>query len=163
PGFRCARYPGRGPAFGARCADEECVTEMTVQPTRKTATVGEARPATAAQRSIYFGHSLDERGDLYNTGVYTESRGAVDRARLLEAVTTVVRAAEPLHVNFAVDDDGTLVQVPRDAGAWSPEVLDLRGAADPDAQSLAWMRERMARPLDLGRDELTTFAVHRLA
>src|SRR5699024_4300789 len=76
---------------------------------------------------------------------------------------TVVRAAEPLHVNFAVDDDGTLVQVPRDAGAWSPEVLDLRGAADPDAQSLAWMRERMARPLDLGRDELTTFAVHRLA
>ena len=126
-------------------------------------TVHPAFPVTAAQRSIYLGHQFDPQGILYNTGIHTDSQGAIDIDRLVRTAEAIVRQAEPLHVNFRVDDDGELTQVPRGRAAWRMPVIDFRGEADPDSASRAWMAERMARALDLERDELVTFALHRLA
>ncbi|MFF0817411.1 amino acid adenylation domain-containing protein [Rhodococcus sp. NPDC003318] len=119
-----------------------------------------AFPVTAAQRSIYFGHQLDPVGHLYNTGMYTETVGEVDIDRIVASAKAVLDQAETLHVNFEVDADGALVQIPRADRDWVLPVLDFRGEDDPDAASARWMRETMATPVDLATDLLFTFAVH---
>ncbi|WP_417716588.1 amino acid adenylation domain-containing protein [Rhodococcus gannanensis] len=121
-----------------------------------------AFPVTAAQRSIYFGHQLDPVGHLYNTGMYTETLGDVDFDRVVAACKSVLDQAETLHVNFDVDADGELVQTPRAGRDYEIPVLDFRGEADPEAASLAWMRERMSTRVDLATDLLVEFAVHRV-
>ncbi|MGW0172669.1 amino acid adenylation domain-containing protein [Rhodococcus sp. NPDC003322] len=121
-----------------------------------------AYPVTAAQRSIYFGHQLDSVGHLYNTGMYTETVGEFDLDRVLTSIKGVLDQAETLHVNFDVDPDGALVQIPRADRDWQVEVLDLRAEADPEAASAAWMQSAMATPVDLATDLLFTFAVHLL-
>ncbi|MGW5072877.1 amino acid adenylation domain-containing protein [Rhodococcus sp. NPDC004095] len=121
-----------------------------------------AYPVTAAQRSIYFGHQLDSVGHLYNTGMYTETVGEFDLDRVLTSIKGVLDQAETLHVNFDVDPDGVLVQIPRADRDWQVEVLDLRAEADPEAASAAWMQSAMATPVDLATDLLFTFAVHLL-
>ncbi|MFD4291820.1 amino acid adenylation domain-containing protein [Rhodococcus sp. NPDC058532] len=123
-------------------------------------TVQSAFPVTAAQRSIYFGHQLDPVGHLYNTGIYTETLGDVDIDRVVAACRSVLDQAETLHVNFDVDADGALVQIPRPGRDWDLPVLDFRGEDDPEAASLEWMREAMRTRVDLATDLLFTFAVH---
>ncbi|UYP19938.1 amino acid adenylation domain-containing protein [Rhodococcus sp. Z13] len=119
---------------------------------------------TRAQRTIFFGHQLDVTGHLYNTGMYTESVGDdIDIDRMIEAVRSVLDAAETLHVNFDVDADGNVVQIPRATREWELPVLDFRDEDDPVAASDRWMRETMSEPQDLARDLLFRFAVHRIA
>ncbi|EME20381.1 non-ribosomal peptide synthetase [Rhodococcus triatomae] len=121
-----------------------------------------AFPVTAAQRSIYFGHQLDPVGHLYNTGMYTETLGELDMDRIVSACTSVLDQAETLHVNFDIGADGELVQTLRVDRDHEIPVLDFRGEPDPEAASLAWMRERMSVRVDLASDLLFTFAIHRV-
>ncbi|QOV99885.1 non-ribosomal peptide synthetase [Rhodococcus pyridinivorans] len=121
-------------------------------------------PVTRAQRTIYLGHQLDATGHLYNTGMYTETVGDdIDLDRMIAAVRSVLDAAETLHVNFDVDADGNIVQIPRATREWDLPVVDFRGEDDPAAASDRWMRETMSEPQDLARDLLFRFAIHRLA
>ncbi|MFV9427520.1 amino acid adenylation domain-containing protein [Rhodococcus aetherivorans] len=121
-------------------------------------------PVTRAQRTIYFGHQLDATGHLYNTGMYTETIGDdIDIDRMITAIHSVLDVAETLHVNFHIDADGNVVQVPRATREWDLPVIDFRGEDDPAAASDRWMRETMSEPQDLARDLLFRFAIHRLA
>ncbi len=122
-----------------------------------------AFPVTAAQRSIYFGHQLDPVGHLYNTGMYTETFGEVDVERLASTAKAVLDQAQTLHVNFDIDADGTLVQIPRADRDWTLDIVDFRGTDDPAAASTAWMQAKMREPVDLATDLLFTFTLHRLA
>ncbi|MGC0363537.1 amino acid adenylation domain-containing protein [Rhodococcus sp. 27YEA15] len=120
-------------------------------------------PVTAAQRTIYFGHQLDPTGFLYNTGLYTETVGDVDVTALAAMARAVLDQAETLHVNFGIDDDGELVQLPRGHRDWDLEILDFRDESDPAAASTAWMRATMNEPVDLASDLLFRFAFHRIS
>ncbi|NLG54130.1 MAG: hypothetical protein GX542_00515, partial [Rhodococcus sp.] len=125
--------------------------------------VQSAYPVTAAQKSIYFGHQLDSVGYLYNTGIYSETVGDIDAEALAHAAKVVLDQAQTLHVNFDIDENGVLVQIPREHRDWTLDVIDFRGEADPAAASDAWMHTKMREPVDLANDLLFTFAVHRVA
>lgn len=145
-------------SFSVRCAGRAVAVEVM-----EREQVQSTYPVTAAQRSIYFGHQLDSVGYLYNTGMYSETVGDVDVDRLAQSAKDVLDQAQTLHVNFDIDQAGTLVQIPRPERDWTLEILDFRAEADPAAASGAWMQEQMRRPVNLATDLLFTFSVHRVA
>ncbi|RSS31993.1 condensation domain-containing protein [Streptomyces sp. WAC08241] len=123
------------------------------------------RPTTAAQTGIWVAQQLQPDSPLYNCGGYYEIDGPVDVDALARAVRRGVEETEALRSYFAEDtgqdgsgaDDGepVLRQVVVPAGDDPLDVVDLRGAADPEAEAHRWTAREMARPFDLSRGPLS--------
>ncbi|RVW00669.1 non-ribosomal peptide synthase/polyketide synthase [Rhodococcus xishaensis] len=121
-------------------------------------------PVTAAQSEILVAQQLDPLSTVYNLSLVAEVTGAIDLDGLALAIRRTVADAEALHVRFRVGDDHTLHQVPAPADAWPLDVVDVRGAADPEAAAQAWMDRDMATVVDVtGDDALFAHALFRLA
>ncbi|MFJ8661914.1 amino acid adenylation domain-containing protein [Streptomyces sp. NPDC093795] len=123
------------------------------------------RPTTAAQLGIWVAQQLQPDSPLYNCGGYYEIDGPVDVDVLARAVRQGVEETEALRSYFA-EDTGRDASDTHDGepGLWQMvtsaedrplSVVDLREAADPEAEAHRWTAREMARPFDLSRGPLS--------
>ena len=119
------------------------------------------RPATAAQRSMWFAQRLDPTSPAYSVGEYIEIHGEIDVPRFAHAVRSVVEATETLNTRF-VEIDGN-VWCATEPAQWDLPVLDLAGEPDPRAAALAWIADEARTPFDPRSAPLFSFALLRLA
>ncbi|WP_437900924.1 myxochelin non-ribosomal peptide synthetase MxcG [Sorangium sp. So ce124] len=115
-------------------------------------------PLSAAQHGIWLGQQLDPASPVYNAGECVEICGPIDLATLEAAIRQAASEAETLHVRFTGEADG-----PRQRLDLSPDFpvhrVDVSAAPDAFAAAEAWMREDLARPVDLARGPLFTEAL----
>ncbi|RII13421.1 Dimodular nonribosomal peptide synthase [Streptomyces sp. YIM 130001] len=106
-------------------------------------------PLTAAQLGIWFAQAGAPRSPVYNTGEYVELTGPLDADRFEEALRDVVARTDTLRLRFHTDADGTVTQSIDPAPSFTVHRVDVSRAGDPEAAADAWMRDVMARPLDV--------------
>ncbi|MFJ4873285.1 amino acid adenylation domain-containing protein [Streptomyces sp. NPDC088757] len=110
----------------------------------------EARlPLTAAQLGIWFAQARDPRSPVYNTGEYVELTGPLDADRFERALREVVARTDALRLRFHTEADGTLTQSADPDPGFTVHHVDVSTARDPAAAADAWMRDVIARPLDV--------------
>ncbi|WHT22662.1 amino acid adenylation domain-containing protein [Crossiella sp. CA-258035] len=118
-------------------------------------------PLSAAQSGLWFAQELDPANPVFTISSYLDITGAVDEELFLGSVRRAIVEAETLRVSFALLDgeprQSVRAEVPGTTG-----LLDLSGAPDPGAASLAWMREQLATPVDLLSGRLLDVALIRL-
>ncbi|HYI00035.1 myxochelin non-ribosomal peptide synthetase MxcG [Hyalangium sp.] len=119
-------------------------------------------PLSAAQHGIWLGQQLDLQSPVYNAGECIEIRGAVDPALFEAAVRQAVREAEVLHARFVSVADGPKQLLGQELD-WALHVADLSGTPDPWETAQAWMREDLARTVDLSRGPLFAEALFKAA
>ncbi|WP_411082884.1 amino acid adenylation domain-containing protein [Streptomyces sp. cmx-18-6] len=100
-------------------------------------------PLLAAQSGIYYAHQLSPLGTEFNTADCVEIDGPLDGGLFAEALVRTVGEAETLALRLS-DADGAPVQYVTDAADPVVHRLDLT-----EEQAEAWMREDLARPVDL--------------
>jgi len=130
----------------------------------KVTSPGGSRPAfplTEAQSGLWYTQRIDPANPILNTGQYLEIRGALDIDAFREAVNRMVAQTDALALRFHDTADGPRQQVDEAARPWL-EVVDLSGAADPQAQALAAIDKDTATPLDLARDPIAVFRLYIL-
>ncbi|TDC74548.1 AMP-binding protein, partial [Streptomyces hainanensis] len=111
----------------------------------------ESLPLTAAQREIWIAHQLSTDKASYNLAEYVDIRGAVDVGLLTTAIRRANLEAETLKVRFTLLDDGTPRQTvqPLTEEDWPVPLVDATDRNDPRAALETWMRDDVARPVDL--------------
>jgi enterobactin synthetase component F len=119
-------------------------------------------PLTAAQEGIWFAARLDPDGAAFVTAECLELRGDVDLELLARAIRAAVDEAEGLHVVLETAGESPRQRVVPPA-SWPLEVVDLRGAPDPDAAAQRWAHAAWRRPLDPATDRLFDEALLRVA
>ncbi|PTL85183.1 myxochelin non-ribosomal peptide synthetase MxcG [Vitiosangium sp. GDMCC 1.1324] len=119
-------------------------------------------PLSAAQHGIWLGQQFDLKSPVYNAGECIEIRGPVDPAVFEAALRQAVGEAEALHSRFVSDGDGP-GQLLGTQPDWTLHVVDLSGTPDPWAAAQAWMRDDLARPVDLSRGPLFAEALFKAA
>ncbi|SPE61901.1 Dimodular nonribosomal peptide synthase [Streptomyces netropsis] len=119
-------------------------------------------PLTAFQLEIWISQILEPTSTVYNVGDYYEITGVVDGELLERAARITVDEAGSLGARFVTAPDGAPTQELAPA-EWDFDVLDLSGAADPEAEALAWMRAQFDRPADLTRGPLLAAALIKVS
>ncbi|MBN2911031.1 amino acid adenylation domain-containing protein, partial [Polycladomyces sp. WAk] len=119
-------------------------------------------PLSGAQSGIWFAQHLDPENPIYNAGEYIEIHGPIDPALFESALRQAVMEAESLHLRFGEDEDGPW-QIIDPSSDWPFHVIDLSGEPDPREAALAWMKDDLARPVDLKRGPLFTQALFKVA
>jgi amino acid adenylation domain-containing protein len=119
-------------------------------------------PLSAAQREIWFAEQrLNMANRVYKIGEYTEIHGPVDPIVFETALRRVVGEVDSLHVRFVEGNDGPRQLVQPSSGGLMP-VVDVSKEADPHTAAQAWMTADMARPMDLTRGALFSYALIEL-
>ncbi|NEC21363.1 condensation domain-containing protein, partial [Streptomyces parvus] len=114
-------------------------------------------PLLTAQSGIYYAHQLAPLGTEFNTADCVEIDGPLDAGLFVEALRRAVGEAETLALRVS-ETDGVPVQ--RIVPAAEPVVHRLEMT---EAEAEAWMREDLARPVDLTADgSLMTQALIRI-
>ncbi|MFD7859239.1 amino acid adenylation domain-containing protein [Streptomyces microflavus] len=115
-----------------------------------------ALPLLTAQSGIYYAHQLAPLGTELNTADCVEIDGPLDGDLFTEALGRAVGEAETLAVRLT-EADGALVQHVTDTE------LRIHRLELTEEQAEAWMREDLARPVDLASaDGLMTQALIRV-
>ncbi|MBL1087673.1 amino acid adenylation domain-containing protein, partial [Streptomyces actinomycinicus] len=123
---------------------------------------GTTLPLTAAQHEIWIAEQrLEEGNRVFRVGEYLEIRGRVDPALFAQALRLVVAEADVLHVRFRAER-GEVRQVVRELGDWSPALVDLSAAPDPERAARTWLEAAVSRPMNLAEDRLFEYALLRL-
>ncbi|MGC1732384.1 MAG: condensation domain-containing protein, partial [Pseudonocardiaceae bacterium] len=119
-------------------------------------------PLSAAQREIWFAEQrLSMANRVYKIGEYTEIHGPVNPIVFETALRRVVGEVDSLHVRFVEGNDGPRQVVQPSSGGLMP-VVDVSKEADPHTAAQAWMTADMARPMDLTRGALFSYALIEL-
>ncbi|SDZ10060.1 non-ribosomal peptide synthetase [Thermoactinomyces sp. DSM 45892] len=111
------------------------------------------RPLTRAQSGIWYAQKLDPENPIYNTGEYVEIEGNVEFELLIQAIKMVMVEAESLHVQFH-EDEGELWQEIRSDQKCSVLVIDMSKESNPYDSAMKWMKEDLAKPIDLLHEAL---------
>ncbi|MGQ0679411.1 MAG: non-ribosomal peptide synthetase, partial [Actinomycetota bacterium] len=120
-------------------------------------------PLTAAQREIWLAEQqLGPDNSTYKIGEYLEIDGPVDSGLFAAALRQVVEETEALHVTLIETVEGPR-QVVDMYIEWSMELLDFSSEAAPDAAARAWVDGETARPMDLFRGPLFSYALIKLS
>ncbi|MFD8999101.1 amino acid adenylation domain-containing protein [Streptomyces abikoensis] len=119
-------------------------------------------PLLAAQSGILYAQALDPANPVLNTGDRVEITGPLDEELFERALKRTTAEAETLAL-LATAGDGTTPAQRLAAPAPALHRLDLRTAADPEAEATAWTAADLARPVDLTEGPLVTHALIRLA
>lgn len=104
---------------------------------------------------------VDPGAPQQRIGEYLEIHGPIDNSVFEAAMRRTIAEASPFHARFTVEA-GVPWQVLDLAADWSFPVLDVSGEADPLAAAEAWMRADLARPMDLTRGPLFSYALFTL-
>ncbi|MCF1593506.1 non-ribosomal peptide synthetase [Streptomyces muensis] len=123
----------------------------------------EILPVTAGQREVWLAeqHSPD-LGPALRLGEYLEIHGPVDPAVFETALRQVVDETDALRVRLVSGDDGP-VQILERALPWTLTFVDVGDEPDAEAAARAWISADLARPMDLARGPLFSYALFRLA
>ncbi|MGH3854311.1 MAG: amino acid adenylation domain-containing protein [Pseudonocardiaceae bacterium] len=123
---------------------------------------GVVLPLSAAQREIWFAEQrLNTANRVYNHGHYVEIPGPVDPVLFETALRRVVGEADALRVRFIEFSDGPR-QVVESSLDWLMPFVDVSAKPDPLAAAHAWMTADVARPMDLARGALFSYALIKL-
>ncbi|MFJ3102654.1 amino acid adenylation domain-containing protein [Streptomyces sp. NPDC086835] len=106
-------------------------------------------PLTAAQLGIWFAQARDPHSPVFNTGEYVELTGALDADRFEAALRATVARTDALRLRFHTDAEGTVTQSVADDVPFTLHRVDVSAEDDPAAAADAWMRDVVARPLDV--------------
>ncbi|MGH3915950.1 MAG: amino acid adenylation domain-containing protein, partial [Pseudonocardiaceae bacterium] len=118
-------------------------------------------PLSAAQREIWFAEQqFSTANQVYKLGEFTEIYGPVDPVLFETALRQVVAEADCLHVRFVEHSDGPRQVV--EPSDWLMPVVDVSEEPDPRTAAQAWMAADMARPMDLTRGPLFSYALIKL-
>ncbi|NNH71822.1 non-ribosomal peptide synthetase [Nocardia uniformis] len=93
-----------------RLQESGLATASATAPVRRTA-AGEQRPLSAGQRRMWFMQTRDPRDTTLNICVAYRLSGALDEARLRDAVGAVIARHDVLRTTYAADADGEPYQV----------------------------------------------------
>ncbi|WP_191488784.1 amino acid adenylation domain-containing protein [Pseudomonas sp. FEN] len=108
-------------------------------------------PLTAPQLDIWLDQTLHGDSPLYNIGGYARINGAVDAARLQQAIDQVVRRHDALRIQLQPGSPEH--PLPRQRFLESVSVPlalhDVSGHEDPEAAALALMQENLQTPFSL--------------
>jgi len=119
-------------------------------------------PLSAAQREIWCAEQELGTGNwVCKIGQYVEVRGPVDPVLFEVALRRVVGEVDALHVQFRKGRDG-LRQAVDFFSAWSMPVIDVGEESDPRAAAHAWITADVARPMNLARGPLFSYALIKL-
>ncbi|MFJ9648260.1 amino acid adenylation domain-containing protein [Streptomyces sp. NPDC101206] len=126
-------------------------------------TPAEVLAVTAAQREIWMAEQrTPEAGAGLRIGEYLDVRGPVDPALFECALRRVVAETDALRVRLVPGEDGP-VQVLEQDVRWELPVVDVSDEPDPERAARAWTAADLARPMELSRGPLFSFALLRLA
>ncbi|MDQ0418061.1 nonribosomal peptide synthetase DhbF [Croceifilum oryzae] len=106
------------------------------------------RPLTRAQSGIWYAQKLDPENPIYNTGEYVEIEGSIELDKLIQAVKQTMVEAESLHVRFH-EDEGEPWQEIRSDQECDVLVIDMSTESVPHDSAMKWMKEDLAKPIDL--------------
>jgi amino acid adenylation domain-containing protein/non-ribosomal peptide synthase protein (TIGR01720 family) len=121
-----------------------------------------ALPLSAAQREIWLAEQqLNTRNRVYKIGEYVEILGPVDPGLFEAALRRVIGEVDSLHVRF-VESGGGPRQVVESSLDWFLSIVDISEDPDPRTAAQAWMTADMARPMDLTRGPLFSYALIKL-
>ncbi|MGN0062687.1 MAG: amino acid adenylation domain-containing protein [Nocardioides sp.] len=115
-------------------------------------------PLTAAQRGLYFAHALDPTNPCYTTAEVVELEGPVDPVLVARAVDLAHGEFEQLRTRFRQGAEGPEQQVVGDRASVH-RLVDLSGEQDPGAAAERWMRDDLARPMDLEAGDVVRSAL----
>ncbi|NLU73385.1 amino acid adenylation domain-containing protein [Streptomyces sp. HNM0575] len=144
--------------------DEQPVAEATAA-ARNAPAEGEAWPVTPLQQGLLFLSQYDEGAlDLYQVQVVLRVGGALDTARLREALRTVVARHAPLRSAFSTAEDGTWTQRAHPEVAAEVGELDLRRrpARERPRRAQRRIEDERLRRFDLSAPPLLRCTVIRL-
>ncbi|WP_343310886.1 amino acid adenylation domain-containing protein [Bacillus atrophaeus] len=117
---------------------------------------------SGAQAGIWFAQQLDPDNPIYNTGEYIEIDGPVDAVLFEKALRHAVMEAESLHVRFGENVDGPWQKI-NPSPDFPLHFIDVSSEPDPQAAALHWMKEDLAKPVDLASGPLFTEALFKAA
>src|SRR5262245_6977986 len=115
-----------------------------------------------AQLGIWFAQTIDPTNPAYNLAEYLEIAGFVDATLFEAALRQVVDETEALRVRFVLGADGP-AQIIGSSPDWTLSCVDVSGTPDPQAAAEGWMRSDLAKPADLIRGPLFTYALFKAA
>ncbi|WP_316524227.1 non-ribosomal peptide synthetase [Kitasatospora brasiliensis] len=124
--------------------------------------VGEPAQASYAQQRMVFLHLLQPEGGLYNVQVPFALRGPLDTAALGAALDEIVRRHEVLRTTFDLAGE-TIVPVVSETAVCPLEIVDVSGAADPDAEVRALLRHEGETGFDITAGPVLRAKVARTA
>ena len=120
---------------------------------------GNVLSLSAAQREIWFAEQrLNTANRVYKVGECVEIYGPIDPVLFEAALRRVVGEVDSLHVRFAEDSDGPR-QVVEPLSEWLMSMVDVSEEPDPRMAAEAWIATDVARPMDLTRDPLFSYAL----
>src|SRR5579872_4219079 len=117
---------------------------------------------SSAQLGIWIDCEIDPTSANYNVSEYLEIPGVVNADAFERALRQVVAEVDALNVRFVVGQDGPR-QIRDSHTAWRMPVLDMCGAADPDAAARAWMQADVEQIVDPRSAPLFAYALFKVA
>jgi nonribosomal peptide synthetase DhbF len=117
---------------------------------------------SGAQSGIWFAQQLEPENPIYNTGEYIEIKGTIDRDCFEIALRQAVKETESLHVDFSVNEHEPW-QVIRPSSDFSLPFFDVSTEGNPQQTAETWMKNDLARPIDLRFDPLFCQALFKVA
>ncbi|MGC4978102.1 amino acid adenylation domain-containing protein [Streptomyces sp. DT199] len=106
-------------------------------------------PLTAGQKDIWFDEKLTGGGATYNTAIYWDIRGPLDRERFTAALARLAEESECLRVRF-FEVDGEPRQVVEDIAELPLTVTDVSAAPDPETAAGDLIRADLKVPFTVG-------------
>ncbi len=119
-------------------------------------------PLSFAQRRIWFLSQIEDAAPAYNMPVQLRVRGSLDTAALDTALAGVVRRHRVLRSRI-VRDGEQLLQVTQPPLSSVLQVVDLRGARDPEQEVRAIARAEAGQVFDLEAGSSHRFVLARVA
>jgi amino acid adenylation domain-containing protein len=120
---------------------------------------GHVLSLSAAQREIWFAEQrLNTANRVYKVGECVEIDGPVDPVLFEAALRRVVGEVDSLHVRFTEDSDGPR-QIIEPLSEWLMPVIDVSEEPDPRMAAENWIAVDVARPMDLARGPLFSYAL----
>jgi nonribosomal peptide synthetase DhbF len=119
-------------------------------------------PLSAAQLGLWFAQKLDPTNPIFNEAHSIEIHGPIDANLFRMALAQAVAETEACRVRFVEEIDG-----PRQIIDPPPEIsvplLDVSAEPDPQAAAESWMRDDLAKPVDILSGPLFFFALFKAA
>ncbi|MFJ4191837.1 amino acid adenylation domain-containing protein [Kitasatospora sp. NPDC089509] len=115
-------------------------------------------PLLSGQSGVWFAQHLAPENPSYRIAECLEIHGPVDRAVFEAAVRRATTEAETLRLRFRPDGE-EVRQVLLPEADWQLAVVDVSTEPDAWAAVQAWIRNDLARPIDVTGGPLTTFAL----
>lgn len=122
-----------------------------------------AWPLSSAQSGIWYAQQLNPDNPMYNTAEYVVIEGQIHIGLLEESVRQTVMEAESLNMVYGENEQGPWQCLRTNRNDWTFHVMDVRNQADPHMAALNWMKQDLARPVDLAVGPLFTEALFRVS